>query len=78
VVGIYAGYIDTDMAAGVPNSKVSPQQVAERTLDGIRAGIDNVRADQRAEEIWQASRTDPAGLHAQMQKLWDEGLAAKL
>lgn len=78
VVGIYAGYIDTDMAAGVPNSKVSPQQVAERTLDGIRAGIDNVRADQRAEEIWQASRTDPAGLHAQMQKLWDEGHAAKL
>src|ERR1700722_16963311 len=32
VVAVYAGYIDTGMAAGVKRPKTSPQQVAERTL----------------------------------------------
>ena len=48
------------------------RQVAERTLDGIRNGLDDVHADERSEAIWQAVRTDPAGLHAQMQQQWDE------
>lgn len=73
VLGIYAGFIDTDMAAFVPGQKTSPRQVVERTLEGIRAGKEHVFADTRAEEIWQATRTDPAGLAAQMQKAWDTG-----
>ena len=71
VVGVYAGFIDTDMAAGIDAPKTSPQQVAERSLDGIRNGLDHVLADARAEEIWHASRTDPAGLAAQQQQRWD-------
>src|ERR1700678_1458286 len=51
VVGVYAGFIDTDMAAGVDRPKTSPQQVAERTLQGIIAGADHVHADTRAEEL---------------------------
>jgi NAD(P)-dependent dehydrogenase (short-subunit alcohol dehydrogenase family) len=72
VVAVHAGYIDTDMAAGVNSPKVSAQQVAERTLEGLRDGRNSVRADQRAEETWQAVRTDPDGLHARMQERWDE------
>jgi NAD(P)-dependent dehydrogenase (short-subunit alcohol dehydrogenase family) len=72
VVAVYAGFIDTDMAAGFDHEKTPPRQVAERTLDGIRNGLDEVRADERSEAIWQAVRTDPAGLHAQMQQQWDE------
>jgi len=71
VVAVYAGFIDTDMAAGFDREKTPPRQVAERTLDGIRNGLDNVHADARAEAVWQAMRTDPAGLRAQMQQQWD-------
>jgi NAD(P)-dependent dehydrogenase (short-subunit alcohol dehydrogenase family) len=78
VVAVYAGFIDTDMAAGFDREKTPPRQVAERTLDGIRNGLNDVHADERAEAIWQAVRTDPAGLHAQMQQQWEErGTAAK-
>ena len=71
VVAVFAGFIDTDMAAGFDREKTSPQQVAERTLAGIRDGLDEVRADERAETTWQAMRTDPAEVHAQMQQEWD-------
>ncbi|MGA7237378.1 MAG: SDR family oxidoreductase [Bryobacteraceae bacterium] len=71
VVAVHAGYIDTDMAAGVDSPKVSAQQVAERTLDGVREGRNSVRADQRSEEVWQKLKTDPEGLYARLQELWD-------
>jgi NAD(P)-dependent dehydrogenase (short-subunit alcohol dehydrogenase family) len=73
VVAVYAGFIDTDMAAGVGSPKTSAQQVAERTLAGIRDGQDHVHADERSEQIWQAVKSDPAALHAQMQQQWDDG-----
>ncbi len=73
VLGVYAGFIDTDMTSGVDGVKTSPQQVASRTLDGIITGKDHVLADERAEEIWRATRKDPAGLADRMQQLWREG-----
>jgi len=72
VVGVYAGFIDTDMAAGFDGAKTSPQQVAERTLAGIRDGQNHVHADDRSEEIWQTMRTDPEQLHTRMQQAWDD------
>jgi NAD(P)-dependent dehydrogenase (short-subunit alcohol dehydrogenase family) len=77
VVAVHAGYIDTDMAAGVDSPKVSAQQVAARTLDGLREGRNSVHADQRSEEIWQKVRTDPEGLHARVQQAWDRLVEAK-
>jgi NAD(P)-dependent dehydrogenase (short-subunit alcohol dehydrogenase family) len=71
VVAVHAGYIDTDMAAGVDSPKVSAQQVAERTLDGLRGGKNSVHADQRSEDIWRKVKTDPDGLYARLQELWD-------
>jgi len=71
VVGVYAGYIETDMAAGIDRPKISPHQVAERTLDGIRMRQDHVLADQRAHDTWQLVRSDPAAMEASMQQMWD-------
>jgi NAD(P)-dependent dehydrogenase (short-subunit alcohol dehydrogenase family) len=45
VVAVHPAFIDTDMAAGVDMPKTSPQQVVERTLDGIAAGVPEVLAD---------------------------------
>lgn len=72
VVGVFSGYIDTDMAASVTNlPKVSPRQVAERTLTGIREGHSQVYADERTEQTWKAVKTDPEGLQATIQQRWD-------
>ena len=75
VVGVYASFIDTDMAANLaePDApKTRPRQVADRTLQGIVEGADHVLADTRAEEIWEAVRRDPAGFEKSMQKAWDD------
>ena len=45
VVAVHPAFIDTDMAAGVEMPKTSPQQVVERTLDGVVAGLPEVLAD---------------------------------
>jgi NAD(P)-dependent dehydrogenase (short-subunit alcohol dehydrogenase family) len=76
VLGVYAGFIDTDMAAGFDAPKTSPVQVAERTLEGIRAGWDHVFADDFARDIRAALDTDPAGIAAEIQRLWDQSTAA--
>jgi NAD(P)-dependent dehydrogenase (short-subunit alcohol dehydrogenase family) len=74
VVAVYAGFIDTDMASGLArpeDAKTPPRQVAERTLEGIEAGVDHVRADERAEETWKSLRSDPEGFQAFLQQVWD-------
>ncbi len=71
VVGVYAGFIDTDMAAGVDRPKTSPRQVADRALEGVTARQDHVLADDRAEETWRTSREHPAQLAALQQHAWD-------
>jgi NAD(P)-dependent dehydrogenase (short-subunit alcohol dehydrogenase family) len=75
VVGVYAGLIDTEMASGYDHPKASPQQVAERTLEGIRLGQDHVLADTSAEEMWRATRSGPAQLAATMQQAWDQSVS---
>ena len=45
VVAVHPAFIDTDMAAGVDMPKTSTQQVVERTLDGVTAGLPEVLAD---------------------------------
>ncbi|WP_205697491.1 SDR family oxidoreductase [Conexibacter sp. SYSU D00693] len=38
VVGVHVGFVDTDLTAAVPFEKVTPQLVAQRTLDALEAG----------------------------------------
>ena len=45
VVGVYMGYVDTDMAARVDAPKTAPAEVVHQVLDGIEAGALEVMAD---------------------------------
>lgn len=45
VVGVHAGYIDTDMAASVDGPKIAPEDVARQTVAAIAAGQEEVLAD---------------------------------
>lgn len=73
VVGVYAGFIDTDMAAQVERAKTPASQVVGRTLEGLRRGVDHVFADERAERVWLATRHQPDQLAADLQRDWDAG-----
>jgi short-subunit dehydrogenase len=46
VVAVHAGFIDTDLAAAIPDDRIAPGQVAEATLDAIRNGGTEVLVDE--------------------------------
>ena len=71
VVGVYAGYIDTDMAAHINLPKTSPQQVVGRSLTGVNAGIDRVFADERAIEVDHRVRIDRTAFYEELQQRWN-------
>jgi len=71
VLGVYAGFIDTDMAKSVSGSKTSPYQVALRALEGVEVGTNHVLADDRAEQIYGAVRANPEELEKLQQEAWD-------
>jgi NAD(P)-dependent dehydrogenase (short-subunit alcohol dehydrogenase family) len=73
VVGVYAGFIDTDMARSVEGPKVSPRQVAERTIEAMRGSQDHVFGDTVSETIWQTLRKDSSEFEAAQQHAWDAG-----
>ncbi|MEV1177174.1 SDR family oxidoreductase [Nonomuraea sp. NPDC049784] len=50
VVGVHAGYIDTDMAARVSDPKISPEEVVAQALDAVEAGLYEVLADTVSKE----------------------------
>ena len=58
--------------AGPAAPRVSPRQVADRTLEGIANGVDHVRADARSEEMWNLVRHNPEQVEESMQQAWDD------
>ncbi|WP_426702308.1 SDR family oxidoreductase [Rhodanobacter sp. Col0626] len=51
VVGVHAGYIDTDMVKDVDSPKSRPEDIAQAVLDGIEAGASEVLADDTARYV---------------------------
>lgn len=54
VSALHVGYMDTDMAAGVPaDRKASPAVVAEEALFGVEAGLPEILADETTRYVRQ-------------------------
>ncbi|OBK18435.1 SDR family oxidoreductase [Mycobacterium asiaticum] len=45
VVGVHAGFIDTDMVSALPLQKTTPADIAKRIVDGLEAGAVEVLTD---------------------------------
>jgi NAD(P)-dependent dehydrogenase (short-subunit alcohol dehydrogenase family) len=73
VVGVHAGFIDTDMAATVEDSKISPREVAMQTLDAIEKGRPEVLTDDWTRHVKDSVATDQASLYPDIQHSWDAG-----
>jgi NAD(P)-dependent dehydrogenase (short-subunit alcohol dehydrogenase family) len=50
----HPGFVDTDMAERIPYPKATPEEVAERSLDGLEAEATVVFPDRLAEMVEQA------------------------
>lgn len=70
VVAVHAGFVDTDMAAGLDVPKMRPEEVVAQALAAVEAGREEVLADARTAAV-RAALGDIAALDAQMQRSWD-------
>ncbi|MFD9484977.1 SDR family oxidoreductase [Streptomyces sp. NPDC059991] len=60
VSGLYVGYMDTDMAAGVPaDQKADPADVAAQALYGIEKGLPEILADEATRHVKQSLAASP-------------------
>ena len=64
VFGIYAGWIDTEMAGHAAVDKASPDEVARNTMLGIEAGDSDIDATAGITQTRTALRDDPEGLRS--------------
>ena len=71
VVGVHAGFIDTDMAALVDAPKLSPQSVARQICDAIEAGQVEVLADERTRFVKASLPRDHELIYPPVQEFWD-------
>ncbi|MBV8862795.1 MAG: hypothetical protein JO259_13185 [Mycobacterium sp.] len=71
VVGVHSDWIDTDMAATVDESKISPSDVAAQTLDAVVRGDEEVLTDDSARRVKASLPEDLATLYPGIQKQWN-------
>ena len=71
VIGVHAGFIDTELVSAIAGPKARPEDVALATMEGILADREEVLADQRSVEIKTALATDPVAFYRQQQQRWD-------
>jgi len=64
VFGIYAGFIDTEMAGFVARDKASPDEVARNTMVGIEAAEGNIDATEATRQTRIDLQKNPEGLKA--------------
>jgi NAD(P)-dependent dehydrogenase (short-subunit alcohol dehydrogenase family) len=59
VVGLHAGFIDTDLARNVDAPKSSPEEIARTTLDALELGEGQVLADEITRQVHRGLSADP-------------------
>jgi hypothetical protein len=69
VVGVFPGFIDTDMTAHIAAEKASPTQVVDATVAGIAADEEEVVPDQAAARLQVVLREDPGAEAARAQRV---------
>ncbi len=72
VIGVYPGYIDTEMSAGVTFPKSSPEVIAARVLAGIESSTEDILPDERSRTLRTELFKDHGPFDAGMQKTWDD------
>jgi NAD(P)-dependent dehydrogenase (short-subunit alcohol dehydrogenase family) len=77
VVAVHAGFIDTDMAAGVSGEKISPQSVATQIVAAVTGHAEEVLADPTSEMVKASLPNDLTTLYPALQANWDTVMAER-
>ena len=72
VVGVHAGFIDTDMAALVDAPKISPESVAQQVFAAVEAGQVEVLADERSRFVKASLSRDHELIYPPVQEFWNQ------
>ena len=59
VVGLHAGFIDTDLARDIDAPKSSPVEIVRTTLDALERGEGQVLADEITRQVHRNLSADP-------------------
>jgi NAD(P)-dependent dehydrogenase (short-subunit alcohol dehydrogenase family) len=59
VVGLHAGFIDTDLARNIDAAKSSPEEIVRTTLDALERGEGEVLADEISRLAHRGLSADP-------------------
>jgi NAD(P)-dependent dehydrogenase (short-subunit alcohol dehydrogenase family) len=76
VVGVHAGYLETDMAADAPGPKTAPEDIAAQLVAALRADEEEVLGDQLSRDVKGALSRDLELLYPGIQEQWDAAVAA--
>jgi short-subunit dehydrogenase len=58
VLALHVGFVDTDLTRGFDVKKVDPRVVAERALDALERGQEEVLADEQTEALKRSLSTE--------------------
>jgi NAD(P)-dependent dehydrogenase (short-subunit alcohol dehydrogenase family) len=72
VVGVYAGFVDTDMTKSLAVPKVHPKDIAAAVLSGLAERTEEILADDRAREVATNFLRESRIRQDINQKAWDE------
>ncbi len=76
VAGVFTGGVDTRMSAKNPRSQMSPPDHANQVLDAMEAGVEDIFAGARADELRDAIFGDPKAFEHQHAERFKRELAA--
>lgn len=66
VIGVYPGPIDTDMAEGIPMEKASTSDVAEKIVEALNEGIEDVFPDPISQGMFKGWQDDAKAMERSM------------
>jgi NAD(P)-dependent dehydrogenase (short-subunit alcohol dehydrogenase family) len=71
VIGVHAGFIDTEMAAAVKDEKIPPEDVAAATISAILAGMEEVLVDELTRSMKSTLHRDQELIYPAVQRSYD-------
>jgi NAD(P)-dependent dehydrogenase (short-subunit alcohol dehydrogenase family) len=75
VVGVHAGFVDTDLTAGLDTDKIPAAAVAESALDALEAGAPEAVVDERSRAVKAALHDDQHLLYPAVEAQFAAALA---
>jgi NAD(P)-dependent dehydrogenase (short-subunit alcohol dehydrogenase family) len=74
VIGVHAGFIDTEMVASVEDEKISPELVASLTMEAILADEEEVLADELTRSVKSSLNQDHELIYPSIQQRYDAAI----